>query len=195
MSKNPVDAVRWWQESVGPAAPVGHVLRRFLADRWVRFHSLPESKRYPDTAVEYAEVVRRHLIVANDLFAAGEEIFIFCSDCLDPELGTVQLQTVPEAVLSNVLAEMPANPGVVSPEDDDFYCVRALVTSWPPAFFEDIVRGVADEKVWGLCFVSSASANVYCPYGGGMDVFAWPNERARIATKFSQWTPSRQDGL
>jgi len=195
MNTSPVDAVRWWQDNVGPVAPVGHVLRRFLAERWIRFHSLPDSKRYAETSDEYAELVRRHLTITNDLFVAGEEIFIFCSDCLDSETGRADPQQVLDATLSEELVKLPANPGVVIPEDDDHYRVRASVTLWQPGFFEDIVQAVADEKVWGLCFASPGSSSVYCPYDGGMDVFVSPERCIGIATKFSHWKSGRQDGL
>jgi hypothetical protein len=36
-------------------------------DRWVRFHSLPESKRYPDSQAEYAIELDRHYTVLSEL--------------------------------------------------------------------------------------------------------------------------------
>ena len=195
MNTSPVDAVRWWQEAVGPVAPVGHVLRRFFADRWVRFHSLPDSKRYAETSEEYEELVRRHLTITNELFDPGEEIFIFCSDWRDPESGRANLQQVLEAAPSEKLVDLLANPGVVSPEDDDFHSVRASVATWQPAFFENIVQAAADEKVWGLCFASPGSQSVYCTHDGGMDVFASPDLCVSIAAKFSDWKSSREHGL
>jgi hypothetical protein len=139
--------------------------------------------------------VRRHLTITNDLFVAGEDIFIFCSDWRDPESGRAQLQQILEAALSEELVDLPANPGVVSPEDDDFYSVRASVSTWQPAFFENIVQAAADEKVWGLCFASPGSKNIYCPYDGGMDVFISPDLCVSIAAQFSHWKSSREDGL
>jgi hypothetical protein len=66
------DPLAWWQSHFGEIAPRGHLLRRALSERWVRFHSLPDSKRYAESADEYAELQRRHLAVASVLFGAGE---------------------------------------------------------------------------------------------------------------------------
>jgi hypothetical protein len=45
----------------GAIKPVSYELRGRLHDRWVRFHSLPESKRNADDEEEYAVLIRRHL--------------------------------------------------------------------------------------------------------------------------------------
>ncbi len=55
-----VDPLSWWKKEFGNVAPVGFVLRQHLQAHWVRFHSLPESKRYPESVSEYAELILRH---------------------------------------------------------------------------------------------------------------------------------------
>ncbi len=195
MIRSPVEAARWWQENVGQIAPVGHCLRRFLADRWTRFHSLPGAKRYAETPAESAEVVRRHIAVADQLFAAGDEIFIFCSQLLQSETHAKAVQHLPGALLSGALVSLPAIPASVSAQDDDLYSVQATVCSWRPQSFDELVRAVADETLWGICLVSTASGNVYCPYDGGMDVFPALSQQHELQTKFADWRSPRDDGL
>ena len=62
--------------------PVGYALRWRYVDRWTRFHSLPESKRYPDSDEEMELLVLRHMAVADTLFAEGAAIFVFVSRLL-----------------------------------------------------------------------------------------------------------------
>lgn len=57
-----------WQLNWPDCPPVGHELKRFYASRWVRFHSLPESKRYADTPAEYDSLLHRHNTVLSALF-------------------------------------------------------------------------------------------------------------------------------
>jgi hypothetical protein len=47
-------------ESWPDVGPIGHELGHDPTDRWVRVHSLPDSKRYPQTEEELAELVHRH---------------------------------------------------------------------------------------------------------------------------------------
>ncbi|WP_456695409.1 DUF3885 domain-containing protein [Aeromicrobium sp. P5_D10] len=46
-----------WQQRWPGVRPVGHELPNNVPDRWVRFHSLPHSKRYAATPSEYATPV------------------------------------------------------------------------------------------------------------------------------------------
>ncbi|TVZ93526.1 hypothetical protein FB157_106248 [Streptomyces sp. BK340] len=41
-----------WQRQYSKGSPIAHELRTAYGDRWVRFHSLPGSKRYPETEDE-----------------------------------------------------------------------------------------------------------------------------------------------
>lgn len=56
-----IEPLSWWVSEFKEIVPVGHVLHPCLFDNWTRFHSLPESKRYAEDEVEYAEILRRHL--------------------------------------------------------------------------------------------------------------------------------------
>ena len=55
-----------WDERWSGCPKVPYGLRR-LRDRWVRFHTLPEAKRYPGTAAEYGTVLARHNAVLTEL--------------------------------------------------------------------------------------------------------------------------------
>lgn len=61
-----------WQRQWPQGPPVAHELRSHYPDRWVRFHSLPGSKRYPATEEEYGVVLHRYHAVLEELFAGGE---------------------------------------------------------------------------------------------------------------------------
>lgn len=61
-----------WERLWPGAEPLGHVLRVEYADRWVRVHSLPESKRYADSAAEYDEILRRHRTILRELHGSDD---------------------------------------------------------------------------------------------------------------------------
>jgi len=66
-----------WKAHLGDLAPVGHLMRVALPDRWLRIHSLPDSKRYAETADEYAELLRRHNEVVSEILGADIESILF----------------------------------------------------------------------------------------------------------------------
>lgn len=49
-----------WEQRWPGSWPEADKLRGLFPDRWVRFHSLPGSKRYPDTEAEYEILLDRH---------------------------------------------------------------------------------------------------------------------------------------
>lgn len=63
------DLTARWTGAWGDCRPIGHELRGCLHDRWVRFHSLPGSKRYAVDEGEYAEILHRHLTVLTELLS------------------------------------------------------------------------------------------------------------------------------
>ncbi|WP_420877217.1 DUF3885 domain-containing protein [Streptomyces mutomycini] len=62
-----LDALSALWEQRSPALPEGLQMRHVHPDRWVRFHSLPGAKRYPESDGEYAIMLDRHHTVLNEL--------------------------------------------------------------------------------------------------------------------------------
>ena len=56
-----------WHQKYPECQPRGEVLRQVYKDRWVRFHSLPKSKRYPENDSEYKIMLERHNALLNEL--------------------------------------------------------------------------------------------------------------------------------
>jgi hypothetical protein len=62
-----------WTEHWGEALPISYRLRDQFGDRWVRFHSLPQSKRYPDGELEFEVLLGRHNAVIHELVEDSSE--------------------------------------------------------------------------------------------------------------------------
>lgn len=65
-----------WDRCFPNCEPIGHHLRVAFAARWVRFHSLPGSKRYAENDAEYAEVLTRHNTILGELTHCGEKVVL-----------------------------------------------------------------------------------------------------------------------
>ncbi|MEV6154266.1 hypothetical protein AB0L53_28340 [Nonomuraea sp. NPDC052129] len=63
-----------WRSRWPDCPPIGHELRSD-ADCWVRFHSLPGSKRYAETEAEYRTILHRYNTVLTEMFA-GQEVYV-----------------------------------------------------------------------------------------------------------------------
>src|SRR5205814_2205884 len=65
-----------WQDRFSGCEPLAHEMRVALRPRWVRFHSLPESKRYPEDEVEYESVLHRHNCILGELLVAERGVVL-----------------------------------------------------------------------------------------------------------------------
>ena len=122
-----------WAKSWGGCRPVSYELRGCLHDRWVRFHSLPRSKRYASSEAEYAEVTHRHLTVLAELVPSGSA---------DRAGGLVV-----------VTASWSGDPRP-APREAELAAVLPAAAYWTSALTDDSVPG---EQAWTHLWASAAS--------------------------------------
>lgn len=170
-----------WESAFPGLRPAGHRMRGPLEDRWVRFHSLPGGKRYPDDEGEYAELLARHHAVLADL--AG-----------DPDARVYV--TVPAFGADDLF------PGVPAPARDAVhwrtlpadeygagYELRVLETTLGE--LDPLLREVADDQTGDVLVLPPTLEWAYHPYDGGADVFARsPEERDALRSRYAAWCRS-----
>lgn len=79
----------YWTRRFGNAPPIAHALRDSFRDCWVRFHSLPESKRYAESDPEWTTLLERHNTVVESLTSDGSKLNLLTtnwSDASSPQL-------------------------------------------------------------------------------------------------------------
>jgi hypothetical protein len=67
------DFGRLWASAWGNCRPIAHELSGCLAERWVRFRSLPGFQRYAESEEQYTEILRRHATILADLLREDGE--------------------------------------------------------------------------------------------------------------------------
>ena len=93
-----------WSMSFPDCEPLAHQLRSVFADRWVRFHSLPESKRYPESEAEYGVVMRRHNAVLGALHQPGFSMVLLTTETAwEPGFFNPIIRRVADDVIGNVM--------------------------------------------------------------------------------------------
>lgn len=157
----------WWQAEFGVCPPVGYRLREAFPRRWVRFHSLPDGKRYAETHDEAAEIVRRHNAVASALLGNGEPIVVVCTGYSDSE------NPVPPENHHALPAWLQLAHADTMALDDDppsYWHFWTAPARWLPRRFDELLIGVAREDIANILLVQPDRRAVYHPYDGGADV-------------------------
>ncbi|RLK61106.1 hypothetical protein CLV68_1621 [Actinokineospora cianjurensis] len=67
-----------WERQWPGCPPVADEVKHRFPQRWVRFHSLPGSKRYPGSRAEFEVLPHRHNTVLDELFSGDEVLVITC---------------------------------------------------------------------------------------------------------------------
>ena len=186
-----------WDHWYPRCEPIGHHLRTAFPNRWVRFHSLPESKRYPEQEAEYAEVLARHNAILGELAERGEPVVLLTTGYSDspgprriyPELESLDPDPSPWRTCS---LHDPNDPS----DRPMYWHVFANYRIWYPGEFDPLVRLVADDVIANVLVVSTNCRWVLHPYDGGMDVIVESGaERDSLASHYSGWLSAHPGGL
>jgi hypothetical protein len=166
-------------------------------ERWVRFHSLPGSKRYPEDDAEYAEVLARHNAILGELASSGAQVVLVTTGYSS---SPVPSRSYPEVVAFDPGASPWRTVAMHRVEEDfdkpRYWHLFASAWEWRPGAFDPLVRLVADDVVANVLVVAPDCRWVLHPYDGGMDVIAEsPESRRLLRAKYAAWLSARADGL
>ncbi|MFE6717656.1 hypothetical protein ACFVDU_08720 [Streptomyces albidoflavus] len=177
-----------WEQRWPGCPPVGYKLRTAHRERWVRFHSLPESKRYPGDESEYAVVLDRYNTVLDALFAGGDVYVI-------TPVWSNEARTLPfrqeDGYWRSLLVEDDPDP------DFRTYChLFAARHRWRHGCLDEVLRATADDEVSGVLITDTGMRRVHHPYDGGADVLlTTPEERDRMRDRHADWLSRHPSGL
>jgi hypothetical protein len=193
MRSEPIDVAELdaaWSGPWSSSPPVAILLRRRFVEREVRFHTLPDAKRYATSDGERAEILRRHHVLLEALLGdarsdAGSLVAITCS-WSGTASPTPRHQAV-AAITPNAVHWRSDNratePGFQSWEHH--YVSRTDLAD--PALDELLVY-VASDMTDGVILTDTACMWIYHPYDGGAVVIAGSTEeRDRLATAHAGW--------
>ena len=186
-----------WQERFPGCAPIAYEMKVVFRNRWVRFHSLPESKRYPENESEYETVLDRHNRILGELIGAERSVVLLTtgySESPQPVRTYAALAALdPDA---KPWHSIPMHKLDAELADPNYWHVFASVWEWRPGSFDPLIRLIADDAVADVMVVDPDCRWLLHPYDGGMDVIAEsPAERDRLRGSHKDWLSARDDGL
>lgn len=186
-----VQLTELWERTWPRAEPLGHALRVEYADQWVRFHSLPESKRYAENEVEYDEILRRHRTVLRALQGSAgiADLFVIAADWGWRDLAAGWSRR-------KVSGAWPWRIGQVDDDDPDtgrnYYWAASGLRD---AEVDSLLLAAADDE--GRFIIGAPDLGwLYCPYDGGADALL-PSaaERDALKQRHADWLSAHPQGL
>jgi hypothetical protein len=77
----------FWKGHYPGAFPVGWMMRVAEAEWWIRFHSLPLSKRHPETDAERAILLQRQNQLASEVLGEGRSSWFVQTQWETPDIA------------------------------------------------------------------------------------------------------------
>jgi hypothetical protein len=193
------DLTTRWDAACGDCRPVSYELRGCLRDRWVRFHSLPGSKRYAEDEDEHAELMGRHLTVLTELLShgsagkAGELVILTASWSGTP---------APAPREPELAAILPADYWTSKLTDDSDPAAPTWTHLWvsaarlPSHELAQLLDMTADYQTAGVIITTAAIDWLYAPYDGGADVIATTSgHRDQLRRAHQDWLSAHPSGM
>lgn len=184
----------FWTENFGDALPVASALKSKFQERWFRIHTLPNSKRYPDSEFEYNEILGRHNKVLDDLFLS-EERFILVSCGFSRNAEPVRSPKIKEIGFQQIFWKTIRLDDEETREET--YCHFFIdYVDWKVGLLDSLFRLIANDEISEIMLVSVEGNFVYHPYDGGADLILKDSfTRDSYKQKYVHWLSARPDGL
>ena len=188
----------FWKQHFPDCPPVSYLFKQRLADRWFRFHSLPESKRYPDNEIEVAQLLARQSTVLLDVIGIGECCLVSGHYSSSPPIEE-QCSTLNEFKFQKFLRLPQQNfePDELELDEELIYLELFCGThQLEYGSLDAVLLCVANWQIINFFVVNCDRQRIFAPYDGGVDVILKNSEeRDEFKAKYQDWLSSHPQGL
>lgn len=179
-----------WEVHWPDCRPISYEIRG-MRKRWVRFHGLPDSKRFAESDEDYEEILRRDHAVLSDLSdrnrVEGNDVVVVTyswSSSPNPDVADGSRR-------GRHWVSLPVDPD----EKDDWVHLNASMSRWRGGELDPLLRRVADDEERVLIMPVDLRW-LFAPYDGGMDVVvATSTFRDELKSAHSEWLSAHSLGL
>jgi hypothetical protein len=191
-----------WHRKYPACPPVSYLFKWRLADRWFRFHSLPESKRYAESDAEREELLTRQNAVLLDVIGEGEECVLVVGDYFESPGVLINGSGCP-ALAGYITHALPSlskqdfDPEPLGEGESPIQLRLACGThTLRRGSIDEILLCAADDLIADFFVVSFDRGRIFAPYDGGVDVVLKDGaERDEFKSRYTNWLSGRPDGL
>jgi hypothetical protein len=170
----------FWALHYPELPPINDVFKQRFSDRWVRIHSLPDSKRYADTKSEWDILLQRQNAVIDHVLQQDEKIQIVINAAEEHNYMFTAFNAHAIGVFKDADHETEFSSFVID-------------ETWQSHTFNPMLIMIAEEQM--RAFIIGTDC-IVAPYDGGMDIIAKDTEACwAFKRHFSNWLSKRHDGL
>jgi hypothetical protein len=188
------DFEKAWRGFYPSCYPIGYMMRSAGAEHWIRFHSLPQSKRYADSDDEVRTLLHRQNELAREVL--GSTPCWLVQTCWETPRGSVEVSD--EKVAFSACREFKLSFSFRFIQEDGEVGWNAFtrLTSWGDRTFDGLLLAIAGERAAPTMWVSNDTGAVFAPYDGGVDLFLpMAASVESLKSKHADWLSRHSKGL
>jgi hypothetical protein len=191
---------KYWASQYPDSVPLSYLFKHHYADRWFRIHSLPESKRYAETDLEWTILLSRQNDLCTDLFGVSVPIIIVTGEYNWGESSALHLvqsaeifKPYPFTLLDDI--SMATLDTQFEHQPDLKYSPAFAETIWKPQNHDKLLVAIANDEQRAF-FVSFDKQITIAPYDGGVDIILKDTETQDFyKQKYKRYLSGREDGF
>lgn len=187
----------FWTQKFNDEPPLSFRLKDSFNPQWLRFHALPNSKRYPENQTEYEIVLQRANDLAGVVLGENSECWMVCCYPLDNHEGSEE-EHASFGSLKNTYGITKAfefKDIYEAPSDQSLWVAYAKLARWNYGKFNQHLIDIADEAWPKLYWISVETRNIFAPYDGGFDlILSSHNFRSDLRKEYSNWLSDHLSG-
>jgi hypothetical protein len=171
---------KFWAENYPETQPINYLFKHNLNCRWLRIHSLPESKRYAQTKEESDTLLNRQNSIIDDLIEQNAEVSVV--------VNFIEIDSFLFRMFNFT------NIGVFVDNDSEAVFQSFIFeTTWETNGLNPMLIEIADDNL--RAFIIGEDCLI-APYDGGMDlIFKDEPTKYFYQRKYKKWLSEREDGL
>lgn len=191
-----------WHQKFEKLPLVSHTFKDLAQENFVRIHSLPESKQYPENIVDIEELLKRQNLLISDLIGDNNDYYLVVADFVG-NLKKTQKKLLVEKY-SNYLDIasfelffevdlVQALPEYYELNIDGSSLGLTLAVAekkWEKNSIDQLLIAVAEDIFDNLLIISKEKKIILAPYDGGIDVVLENKKSVKnFLEKYQDWLP------
>ncbi|MEW7292898.1 DUF3885 domain-containing protein [Aquimarina sp. 2304DJ70-9] len=192
---NYIEFNKYWNTNYPESNPIGYKLRSIYQNRWLRIHSLPESKRYAESEEDYQIILERQNELFLKLMGENADIIILIGQYeIEQKDGFLkEFSDFGQFVKCKTVELHKIYPEEYDP--DDFYNIYIKPDNWRKNSQNEMLKKIVDDEFRAI-FICPKRNCILAPYDGGMDIIVDNQEkRNNLKAKYKDWLSEREDGM
>lgn len=188
----------FWTSTYPNTVPISSCFKHDYSDRWLRIHSLPESKRYPENEADWKILLTRQNQLITDLLGDNSNVLLVTGEFNWGERKAFITEENEVFKSYNFSRLDTIDLYKLNPDNydkDDIYRAAFAETVWSVNKHDSLLKEIANDNTRAF-FVSVDKNVLIAPYDGGVDILLKDREtKESYKQKYNAWLSTRVDGF